>query len=179
MGRISLEGRLLAVFATLALATGAASASMTVGTLRCEHLENPLGIDAAKPRLSWIMESRERNQRQTAYRVLVASSEAKLKADQGDLWDSGKVKSDRSIEVRYAGQALASHAECFWKVRVWDTKGEASGWSKPAKWTMGILDPAEWNAQWIGLDGEDKTKWLSGTSWIWSANERASSQPER
>jgi len=167
MRRISLELRHLATMVTFALAAGAASASMSVSTLRCERLENPLGIDARKPRLSWMVESRERNQRQTAYRVLVASSKAKLRADQGDMWDSGKVESDRSIHVRYAGKALASHGECFWKVRVWDAKGEASDWSTPAKWTMGILDPAEWKAEWIGLEGEDQTKWLRGTSWIW------------
>ena len=167
MSRISLELRPLATMVTFALAAGAAAASMSVGTLRCERLENPLGIDATEPRLSWRVESRERNQRQTAYRVLVASSEAKLRADQGDMWDSGKEESDRSIHVRYAGKALVSHGECFWKVRVWDAKGEASDWSTPAKWTMGILDPAEWKAEWIGLDGEDQPEWLRGTSWIW------------
>ena len=64
--------------------------------LRCEYLENPLGIDAAAPRLSWVLESSDldaRGLRQTAYQVLVASSRAKLDAGKGDLWDSGKVRS--------------------------------------------------------------------------------------
>src|SRR6266404_9822461 len=95
-------------------------AGTALANLRCEYLENPQGIDAARPRLSWVLDSTERGQRQTAYQVLVASSHAKLKADQGDWWDSDKVVSDQSIEVAYAGRPLVSHAQCFWQVRVWD-----------------------------------------------------------
>ena len=62
--------------------------------LRCEYLVDPLGIDEPAPRLSWIVESGERGQRQTAYRVLVSTNEGSLKRDQSDLWDTGKVESD-------------------------------------------------------------------------------------
>jgi alpha-L-rhamnosidase len=144
-----------------------ALARVTVEELRCENLENPLGIDATQPRLSWMLKSSERNQKQTAWRVLVASSPAKLKAGNGDLWDSGKVASDQSIQLPYAGKPLASQAECFWKVRVWDKNGRESAWSEPARWTMGQLQPADWKAKWIGLDGEDRTNILAGTDWIW------------
>ncbi|HXI68796.1 MAG TPA: family 78 glycoside hydrolase catalytic domain [Verrucomicrobiae bacterium] len=142
-------------------------AAMTAGDLRCEHLENPQGIDAAQPRLSWMLQSNERGVKQTAYQILVASSAAKLKSGQGDLWDSGKVSSDESVLVHYAGKPLASRTECFWKVRVWGTDGKPGKWSQPAKWTMGILDPGEWHAQWIGQDGIDLTNEFTGTSWIW------------
>jgi len=142
-------------------------AAVTVGDLRCEHLENPQGIDAAQPRLSWMLQSNERNVKQSAYQILVASSAAKLKSDQGDLWDSGKISSDDSVLVPYAGKPLASRSEYFWKVRVWDTDGKPGKWSQPAKWTMGILDPGEWHAQWIGQDGIDLTNEFTGTSWIW------------
>src|SRR5215831_13776779 len=84
-------------------------AGTTVGELRCEYLENPIGIDVEHPRLSWVMNSTERGQTQTAYQVLVASSAARLKANQGDVWDSGKVQSDQSIQVPYAGRRLVSH----------------------------------------------------------------------
>jgi alpha-L-rhamnosidase len=144
-----------------------ALAATTATDLRCENLENPQGIDAAQPRLSWILKSRERGQKQTAYRVLVASSAAKLKAGEGDLWDSGRVSSDQSIQLSYAGKPLASPAQCFWKVRMWDKDGKVSAWSEPALWTMGLLRPEDWKAKWIGLDGEDKINWLAGTSWIW------------
>ena len=153
------------LFCLAAVAPG--FAKTTVTDLRCESLDNPLGIDATQPGLSWILNSDERGQRQTAHQILVASSAAKLKAGQGDLWDSGKVDSDRSIQVGYAGRPLVSHAQCFWQVRVWDKDGKVSDWSKPASWTMGILNPSGWKAKWIGLDGENATNYLTNTSWIW------------
>jgi len=157
-----------AVFAIcFLLATIFSSFAVTVGDLRCEHLDNPLGIDATQPRLSWMLQSNERGVKQTAYQILVASSAAKLKSDQGDLWNSGKVASDESVLVAYAGKPLASRAECFWKVRVWDASGKASSWSKPASWTIGILTAEEWHARWIGQDGADLTNTFTNTSWIW------------
>jgi len=137
--------------AVLVLAEGA-GAEVRVGNLRCEYRDDPRGIDETAPRLSWIMESFERGQRETAYRVLVAGSAQALAADSGDLWDSGKVESDQSIHVEYAGKALTSHQECWWKVRVWDKDGNSSQWSEPAVWSMGILNPTQWQAKWIGHD---------------------------
>jgi alpha-L-rhamnosidase len=89
-------------------------AKITITDLRCESLVNPVGIDATQPRLSWILNSNERGARQTAYQVLVASSPAKLKAGQGDWWDSSRVESDQSIQLPYAGKPLRSYARCFW-----------------------------------------------------------------
>ncbi|MBW8864765.1 MAG: rhamnosidase, partial [Verrucomicrobia bacterium] len=151
---------------TLASA-GQLTAAVTAGHLRVEHLENPQGIDTAQPRLSWQLAASERDVKQGAYQILVASSEAKLKAGTGNLWDSGKVGSDESVLVPYTGKPLVSRDACFWKVRVWDAKGKASAWSEPAEWTMGVLNPADWNAKLIGRDGVDETNILSGTSWIW------------
>jgi alpha-L-rhamnosidase len=164
----------LAVIALILLTAVRTFAAVFVGELRCEHLENPQGIDAAQPRLSWQLASDERGVKQGAYQILVASSAAKLKSGEGDLWDSGKIISDESILVAYAGQPLASREECFWKVRVWDENGKISAWSKPALWTMGVLNPADWDAaKWIGRDDADTTNNLSGTSWIWSEDANA------
>ena len=79
-----------------------------VAQLRCEYLDNPLGIDQPQPRLSWVLESNERGVKQTAYQILVADSESALKKDQADLWDSGRVASDETIQIRYGGPALTS-----------------------------------------------------------------------
>jgi alpha-L-rhamnosidase len=117
--------------------------------LRCEYLTEPLAIDAAKPRLSWVLQSDGRGQRQTAYQALVASTPESLAADRGDLWDSGKVASDRSIHVEYGGVPLHSRMRCYWKVRVWDKDGRRSPWSGPASWTMGLLHASDWGAVWI------------------------------
>ena len=124
--------------------------------LRCEHLVNPLGIDDRKPRLSWKLEPTNENlrgQRQSAYRVLVASELSGLRQNRGDLWDSGRVASETSHLVSYAGKLLESRRHCWWKVLVWDEHGNASGWSPPAQWSMGLLTPDAWRAaKWIGLD---------------------------
>jgi alpha-L-rhamnosidase len=146
---------------------GAADAATTVGDLRCENRRDPLGIDAARPRLSWILRSAQRGQRQTAYQVLVATTAAKLASDAPDLWDSGRVTSDQSTWVPYAGQPLLSHESCFWKVRVWDKDGQASSWSDTRRWSVGLLRPEAWKAKWIGLDGEEVKEYLKDTSWIW------------
>ena len=129
-----------------------AAATLEPTALKCEYRVNPLGIDANPPRLSWILESSDRGQKQTAYRVLVASNEEKLKGNQGDLWDSKKISSDQSVHVVYAGQPLRSRMRCHWKTRVWDKDGKVSAWSQPALWSMGLLKRADWKAKWICFD---------------------------
>jgi alpha-L-rhamnosidase len=124
----------------------------TVADLRCEYLVNPMGIDATAPRLSWILESARRACVQNAYQVLVASSAETLEANKGDLWNSGKVKSEQSNQIVYKGKPLKSRMRCYWKVRVWDNSGRVSDFSEPAAWTMGLLEPADWQAKWIGYD---------------------------
>ncbi len=128
-----------------------------VSELRCEYLVDPLGIGETRPRLSWIMESDRRGDRQTAYQILVAASRDLLAKDQGDLWDSGKIESDESAHVVYAGKPLTSRQACFWKVRVWSPLDDSpSPWSEPAMWTMGLLSPSDWQARWI--DSSDAIK---------------------
>ena len=120
--------------------------------LRCEYRADPLGIDVSRPRLSWIVTSAERGQRQTGYQVLVAGSEAILKLDKGDLWDSGQVKSDDTTAIVYGGKPLLSNQPCYWKVKVWDKDGKPSTWSSLAVWSMGLLEPSDWKGEWIGYD---------------------------
>jgi hypothetical protein len=139
----------LAVVLFSCMAT-AAFAATTVADLRCDYAVNPLGVDSPNPRLFWKLESGARGQRQTAYQILAASSEENLARDNGDLWDSGKVDSDETIQISYSGAALKSSQLVFWKVRVWDKAGKVSTWSKPATWTMGVLNNADWQAKWIG-----------------------------
>ena len=124
----------------------------TVGDLRCEHLVDPQGIDTVNPRLGWVVDSDVRGDAQTAYQVLVASSPHVLDRGTGDLWDSGKVDSPESIQVSYQGQPLGSMRTCYWKVCIWDQRGNASAWSRPAQWSTGILEQGDWKAKWIGLD---------------------------
>ena len=150
-------GVTLCVVTACGVEDGFRNPSVSAVALRCEYLENPLGIDVAKPRLNWKLKSDTRGQKQTAYRLLVATSLDKLNANLGDLWDSGKVQSDQSSHVDYAGKPLVSRTLCFWKVMVWPEEGKASEWSSPAHWSMGLLEPAAWQAEWIGLDKPTET----------------------
>ncbi len=131
----------------------ARSATVAVHELRCEYRVDPAGMDVRHPRLGWTLTAEERGQRQTAYQVLVASSADRLEPDRVDLWDSGKVASDESVQVEYGGKALASRMRCHWKVRVWDAQDQVSAWSPPAAWTMGLLDASDWHAHWIADAG--------------------------
>src|ERR1017187_8214286 len=135
-----------------ALAAGVCFGDVKLQTLRCEYLNDPLGIEAANPRLSWIITSSRRGELQTSYQVLVASSAELLGKDKGDLWDSGKVASDESSPIGYSGSPLVSRQSCCWKVRIWDRDGKPSAWSPIAQWQIGLLQPADWSAQWIAAD---------------------------
>ncbi len=131
---------------------------LTASELTCEYAVDPLGVDAARPRFGWVLKSKERDQVQSAYQVLVAGSEEKLLAGVGDKWDSGKVDSDRSVNVVYRGEALASGEKCYWKVRVWDKHGRPRAptrgvgrWSTPGSFEMGLLKQSDFKGQWIGV----------------------------
>ncbi len=123
-----------------------------VTALRCEYLNDPLGIEVRRPRLSWRLEATTRGVRQTAYQVRVAADPQRLADGQGDLWDSGQVTSDQSTHQVYQGQPLASRQRAWWQVRVWDERGHRSTWSEPATWEMGLLNPGDWQAAWITPD---------------------------
>ncbi|NOS69837.1 MAG: family 78 glycoside hydrolase catalytic domain [Verrucomicrobia bacterium] len=125
------------------------SAALKPTTLRTEYLSNPLGLDSSQPRLQWQLASNDRGAKQTAYRILVAGSAQQLTRNEGDLWDSGKVASNANAQITYAGKPLTSGQPCFWKVQVWDENGKASRWSENAHWTMGLLTPRDWKAEWI------------------------------
>ncbi len=147
----------LLAFATL-LIIGAftASAALAPVNLRVEWLRDPLGVEAEKPRLSWRVEESDeavRGQKQTKYRVLVAASAETLAKDSGDVWDSGEVASDETLNIEFAGKPLASGSAYFWKVRVWD-KDDAQSVSATARWTMGLLKADDWKAQWISYKDE-------------------------
>jgi len=120
--------------------------------LRCEYAANALGIDVARPRFSWKLSSSQRNRVQSAYQILVASSEERLAANVGDKWDSGKVVSEQSVHLVYDGKELGSGEMCWWKARCWDQDGRSLGYSGPATFQMGLLAPGDWQGEWIAAD---------------------------
>ena len=143
--------------------------SVTVTDLRTEYAYNPLGIDERHPRLSWVLESSERGQAQTAYQLQVATSPWRLHTDRPDVWNSGKVKSPQSVNVAYSGPALRPASRYWWRVRAWDASGRPSEWSEPSSWEMAKLGPSGWSASWIG-GGDDPVSddlTFEGNHWIW------------
>jgi alpha-L-rhamnosidase len=166
---------------TLALLLFSAIMAFAAGVhpqqLRCEYRRDPQGIDVPTPRLSWLLTAakpNERGLRQTAYRVLAASSERSLASNTGDLWDTGRVESAESTQVAYAGKPLASGMQVFWKVQVWDQDRKPSEWSAAASWTIGLLQSQDWQGRWIGRDEPEDYQdpaspyqTLKGAHWIW------------
>jgi alpha-L-rhamnosidase len=128
--------------------TNAVRDGVVVTGLRTEHQQEPLGIDERAPRLGWRLESGTRGVRQTAYRILVGTDLAGLDSNSGLVWDSGRVDSDESIEIAYAGAPLESRLRYYWTVRSWAGDLE-SEWAEPTWWEMGLLEAADWSARWI------------------------------
>lgn len=139
------------LFLLLCFAFGGLQATVKVAGVRCEGLENPVGIDQKNPRFSWRLEADNRGVIQTAYQILVASSEENLTPEKADLWNSGEVKSEQCLYIPYQGKKLQSNGRYYWKVKIWTGK-EESAWSMPAHWTAGLFSENDWKAQWIGMD---------------------------
>lgn len=143
--------------------------------LTVDYLQDPVGLDHPAPRLSWKLTAARRSARdlrQTAYRILVASSPERLRDGQGDLWDSGRVVSGQSLNVIYAGKPLATSQRCYWKVRAWDNQSDApTAWSATGRWIMGVMRSADWQARWIGANAATRPDCdLAGAQWIWTGD---------
>lgn len=120
--------------------------------LRCEYLEDPLGIDALQPRLSWGLAGGGPGARQKAYRITVASDRERLSAGDADLWDTGRVDSDETVHIRYDGTPLHSAQRCWWRVDLWANDDRPGAPSDPAWWETGLMRPSEWIARWLTAD---------------------------
>ncbi|EPR67578.1 alpha-L-rhamnosidase N-terminal domain-containing protein [Cyclobacterium qasimii] len=146
----------LVLFSLMLSSKAMAISDLTPEYLRCEYLENPF-IDEREPRLSWILASEERDQHQTAYRILVASKMELLEPGKADLWDSNKISGDQTTQVIYKGKALTSRQKCYWKVQSWDKKDQPGEWSEASTWEMGLLMSSDWKSKWIGKDFSSNT----------------------
>jgi alpha-L-rhamnosidase len=144
------------IFILACMAFQLAHARIKPTQLTCEYLKNTPLVDIQHPRLAWInvADGGERGQKQTAWQLRVATSATKLQKP--DLWDSGQVKSEQSTRIEYNGKTLTSGQECWWQVRVWDRDGKPLDWSQPAMWRMGLLQPSDWKAEWIGAPWQNE-----------------------
>ena len=154
------------IAALLLLAASDIQAGVKAYDLRCEQLHQPCGISTTTPALSWKLSADHDGARQSAYQILAASSPDLLSEDKADLWNSGRVESDQSVWVTYAGKPLTSRSVVYWQVRVWDetqspTSGGKAGskgsdWARGAWFSVGILDPSLWQGKYIGMQRADR-----------------------
>ena len=115
-------------------------------------LNNPEGIDVVQPRLSWQIKSDMNDVKQTAYQIIVASTLENLNSNKADLWDSGKVTSNESVNIIYNGKKLRDRQNAFWKVTIFTNKGEIKS-ATTAHFSIGILTYADWKStRWIGYE---------------------------
>jgi len=152
---------LIVAYINLSAQTGT-RALLYASNLKCENLVNPLGIDLSSPLLSWELNASSRNQKQSAYQIIVSDKENELTKDHGNYWDTGKTISSQTANIPYQGKSLPSRLKLYWKVRFWDASDKPSAWSPVSSWEMGFLNSSDWQAKWIGM-GEDQFPDSSGT----------------
>ena len=160
----------------------AAATDLAVVGLKVDYADHPLGLENPHPQLSWRLESARRNTLQSAYRILVASSEEILRDGRGDLWNSGRVRSGRTFGIAYQGRELLSRQRCWWHVQIWDDRGEIVPPSAVSWWEMGLLHRTDWTAQWLAIeDREIRLDRETGLHWIWGSatDEDERAQPRR
>ena len=146
---------------SLCFSLAKAQNKISVSDLQCEMLNNPEGIDVTQPRLSWQLKSDANDVKQTAYQIMVASTLENLNANKADLWDSGKVESNESVNIIYKGKRLENRQDAFWKVKVWTNKGEIKS-NDVAHFSIGILTYSDWKStRWIGYDRTSLTDSVS------------------
>jgi alpha-L-rhamnosidase len=162
---------LSAGFVMCAITAGAQASSPAA--LRVDEMVTPLGIDETQPRFSWQLRDSHQGARQSAYWLLVATQPELLAVGKADVWDSGRVASGQSVEIQYAGPAIAPSTRYYWKVLVWDQVGEPAPESPVSWWESGLLKQS-WQAQWIGYEtAEEAAVRQAPAAWIASPDQFA------
>jgi len=135
-----------------------ANDAVEVKNPRTNYRKDPLGIDTKIPLLSWEVLSDQRGTLQSAYQIRAAFSEKALESEQTLLWNTGKVMSGKSNQIRFFDTNLQSGQKIYWQVRVWNHKGKVSPWSKSASFETGFLNASDWKAAWIEPDLKEDIK---------------------
>src|ERR1700730_643321 len=162
-------GAVIALF-VFALTVIASAETSKPTQLECDALVTPLGVDDKEPLLSWQLQDDRFGAKQTAYQIQIASKPDLLLADKPDVWDSGQVASEESVNVPYAGSALRATTRYFWRVKTWDKDRNPSPTSDVSWWETGLLEAANWHARWIGYEEEERRRireadatWITNT----------------
>ncbi|MCE5205275.1 MAG: glycoside hydrolase family 78 protein [Porphyromonadaceae bacterium] len=121
---------------------------VTVKNLKCEYLENPIGLDEPHPRFTWQMDLNTPGNCQLAYELAVGTDAKEVASGRGDVWESGVVDSS-VIPVVYGGEELNPFTRYFWSVRVKDERQQWSAWSLPHFFETGMMEQHRWKGKWI------------------------------
>jgi alpha-L-rhamnosidase len=173
-GRLTMPGK--TVFITLAfllLATIADATTARPIQLECDSLITPLGVDDKTPLLSWQLQDDGFGAKQTAYQIQIASKQDLLLKDQADVWDSGKVTSDQSVNIPYSGPSFQPATRYFWRVKTWDKDGNPYPASDVSWWETGLLEGSNWHAKWIGYEEEEQRR-IREADAAWVTNSQVS-----
>ncbi|MFO7635996.1 MAG: family 78 glycoside hydrolase catalytic domain [Clostridia bacterium] len=111
--------------------------------LRCEYMENPLGMDNPCPVFSWVLETGEM-EIQRNHQIVVEDM-------WGVCWDSGNLEGNRSTGIVYGGEPLKSNTFYTWTVRV--TTDKKVHESSSNHFITGYMDPGDVRGQWITHPG--------------------------
>lgn len=141
--------KLVVLFVVIAINNLIAQSALQPSNLTCEYLENPLGIDASLPRLSWNFKTDKKDQYQTAYEIIVSDNKADALQAKGNIWKSGKINANQNIQITPRGIALKPFTRYYWRVRTYDQNKQASVWSDVNWFETAMLTNADWKAQWI------------------------------
>lgn len=137
----------------LLMACSSHNSGLYIVKTECNHFEQPMGVETQHPEFNWFVQSDSADNKQSGYQILVADDINLIKTDSGNIWNSGRVNSGKSINVKYIGAELASGKKYYWKVKVWDTYSNESDWSDIGLWQMGLLNSEDWSgAEWIGFE---------------------------
>jgi alpha-L-rhamnosidase len=151
MKAISLFSVLLSVTLLFSGCNPVESPALVIG-LKCEYQINPMGIDRSQPIFQWKMVDSRRGAGQSAYQLIVAKTFQEANHIETSMWDSGKIDSGQSVQVKYQGKPLESGKTYYWRVKIWDQDGKVTAWSEVASFEMGLLNQSDWKAQWIARD---------------------------
>jgi alpha-L-rhamnosidase len=137
--------------------------------LRVDDLRLPVGLDDPTPRFSWQLASRARGARQSAYQVEVFSDAALVSRGKADIWDTGRVDSDQSMNIPYGGPALQPSKRYYWRVKLWVPGTAKAPETAVSRWETGLMTQDGWRAQWIGYETPEEAA-VRNASAIWVAN---------
>ncbi len=148
---------ILAIISSCNTGTANQDQALVPVKLTTEYMEKPMGIETKSPRFSWQLHAKQNGESQSAYRIIVSDSEEAVNKGLGNLWDSQKIQSEQSINIVYQGGELMQMKRFWWRVKVWNSKGEEQSWSEPEWFETGILSASLWEGvKWIGLSEDNR-----------------------